>query len=809
VRAEARVVVVGGGIYGCSLLYHLVKRGWSDVVLLEKNELTAGSTWHAAGLCTNFGHHLSVMRMRNHSVRLYRDVLEAETDQPTGFKACGALRVTHCPDRMDEFRRVAAMGRWIDVDYRILTPQDLQEIYPLALTEGLIGAIWEPGDGFTDPTQTTNALAKGARAGGAEIRRRCPVVAIEQEPSGAWRVSTPDGGVTAEHVVNAAGTWAREVGAMVGLDLPIVPMLHQYLVTDRVADYAAMDRVLPLIRDPEESWYVRPERDGAIIGVYEKDGVPWSVDGVPADFGMELLPGDLDRMSDIVACAMARIPALAEAGIKEIVNGPITFTPDANALIGPAPALRNLWIMAGTSMGVMEGGGAGKFLADWIVDGEPSVDMTPFDPRRFGPFADRDYRLERAIESFGNQFAIHYPGEERPAGRPRKTTPIYDRLAAKGAFFGVRFGWERANFFSTDGSPPEQELSFRRSGVFDQVAREVRGVTEGVGVIDLSGFSKFRVSGPDAEAFLNGLSANRVPRHVGAVALCHCLTEAGGIVAEFTVTRTGDRSFYLCSAASQQLHDLDWLTRHRPAGAEADIEDVTERTAVLGLQGPNSRDALAALCDAALDDASFPWLGGREIEAAGIPLLAFRLSYVGELGYELHLPMAEQARLYDALMAAGGDHGMIDFGFFALDSMRLEKAFLGFGADLSVETTPFQARLDRFVKLEGRAFRGRQALLRERQAGPKQKLVCLRVAAADADAIGNEPVLDGDGRTVGILSSGGYGHRVGASIALAYVEPDCARPGRELGVLILGDVRGAVVADGPLFDPTSARMRAV
>lgn len=806
-RTEARVVIVGGGIFGCSLLYHLVKRGWSDVVLLEKNELTAGSTWHAAGLCTNFGHHLTVMRMRNHSVRLYRDVLEAETGQPTGFKACGALRVTHCPDRMDEFRHVAAMGRWIDVDYRILTLSELKDIYPPVQTEGLIGAIWEPADGFTDPTQTTNALAKGACSGGAEIRRRSPVVAIEQEPSGAWRVRTADGSITAQQVVNAAGTWAREIGEMVGLDLPIVPMLHQYLVTDRVADYAAMDHVLPMIRDPEESWYVRPERDGAIIGTYEKDGLPWSVDGVPRDFGMELLPGDLDRMSDIVARTMSRIPALAEAGIKEIVNGPITFTPDANALIGPAPALRNFWIMAGTSMGVMEGGGAGNFLADWIVDGAPSVDMNPFDPRRFGPFADRGYRLDRAMESFGNQFAIHYPGEERPAGRPRKKTPIYDRLAAKGAFFGVRFGWERANFFSPDGSPPEQELSFRRTGIFDKVAREVRGVSDAVGVIDLSGFSKFRVSGPGAESFLNGLSANRVPRKSGAIALCHCLTEAGGIIAEFTVTRTGAESFYLCSAASQQIHDFDWLHAQLPAGAEVTLEDVTEQTAVLGLQGPRAREVLGAVSGNVLDDGCFPWLGAREIEAAGVPVLALRVSYVGELGYELHLPMADQAKLYDLLMEAGAAYGIIDFGFFALDSMRLEKAYLGFGADISVETTPFEAGLARFVKLDGRAFCGREALIREQSEGSKTKLVCLRVAAADADAIGNEPVLDSNGTTVGAVSSGGYGHRVGTSIALAYVDPDCAVPGRDLGVLILGDVREAVVTDGPLFDPGATRMR--
>ncbi|MEE8535371.1 MAG: FAD-dependent oxidoreductase [Kiloniellales bacterium] len=809
-KSHARVAIIGGGIFGCSLLYHLVKRGWSDVVLIEKNELTAGSTWHAAGLCTHFGLHLSVMKMRAYSVRLYLE-LEKETGQPTGFRQCGALRITRSEDRMDEFRHVAAMGRWVDVDYRLLGPRELEEVYPLVRTEGIIGAIWEPKDGFTDPSQTTQSLAQGARKGGAEIYRHTPVTGIARRPSGEWRVATGTGDITADIVVNAAGTWAREVGRMVGLDLPIVPMLHQYLVTDRIEAVAAHPGHLPIIRDPEESWYCRQERDGAIIGPYEKAGVPWAVDGVPPEFGMELLPPDLDRIEPIVAQAMARIPALASAGIKEIVNGPITFTPDANALIGPAHGLPDFYIMAGTSMGVMEGGGAGKYLADWIVDGEPPVDMLSFDPRRFGAFADRAYRLDKAVECFGNQFAIHFPFEERAAGRPRKKSPVYDRLAGKGAAFGARYGWERANWFAPESTEPCQALSFHRADWFETVGRECRAVAAGVGVLDASGFSKFRVSGPAAETFLDRLSANRIPRRVGGLALCHFLSPKGGVVSEFTITREGPRegeqSFYLCSAAAAERHDLDWLTGHLPASGGVAISNVSEARGVLAVAGPKSRDLLAKLTDDDLADAAFPWLTARPLRVAGVEALALRVSYTGELGWELHHSVADQPRLYDGLFEAGAGLGVADFGFYALDSLRLEKGYAGWGTELSIEGSPLEAGLDRFVKLNKGAFLGRAALLERQARGLAQRLVTLEIDAADADAFGNEPVTTPDGETVGVVTSGGYGHRVAKSLALAYVEAAQAAEGTALAVEILGDVRPARVVASPAYDPENARLR--
>ncbi|MDX1422242.1 MAG: FAD-dependent oxidoreductase, partial [Kiloniellales bacterium] len=451
-RDQARVVVIGGGAMGCSLLYHLTRLGWRDVMLVEKNELTAGSTWHAAGLCTHFAHNLTIMNLRAHSVRLYQS-LEAETGQPVSFHPSGALRVTRSADRMDEFRHVQGLGRFAGFEFHILAPAELKEIYPLVETDGLLGAIYEPLDGHVDPSQATQAMAKGARDAGAEVSRHNPVEAIERTRGGDWRVRTREGDIAAEIVVNAAGTWCREIGAMMGLDLPVVPMLHQYLVTDRVAAVAARDAELPIIRDPEESWYLRQERDGFICGPYERGGTPWSVDGVPDGFGMELLPPDLERIADIVGAAMARVPCLAEAGIKTVVNGPITFTPDANPLIGPAFGLERAYLLTGSSMGVMEGGGAGRFLAEWIVGGEPPMDALAVDPRRFGGYADRDYRLAKAIEGFGKQFAIHYPFEERPAGRPKVRTPAYGTMAGAGAVFGAVYGWERPNWFARPTTP--------------------------------------------------------------------------------------------------------------------------------------------------------------------------------------------------------------------------------------------------------------------------------------------------------------------------------------------------------------------
>ncbi|MEM7224981.1 MAG: FAD-dependent oxidoreductase [Pseudomonadota bacterium] len=799
-KSHARVVVIGGGAMGVSLLYHLAKLGWRECLLVEKNELTAGSTWHAAGLCTHFGFNVTIMSLRAHSVRLYK-ALEAETGQPVSFHACGALRVTKREDRMAEFRHVQGLGKFAGFDFNILSPAELKAIYPLAETDDLLGAIHEPLDGYVDPSQATMAMAAGARQNGAEIARHTPVHGIERNSSGEWIVHTNKGDIRAEIVVNAAGTWCREIGEMMGLDLPVVPMLHQYLVTDRVEAFAALDRELPFIRDPDESWYLRQERDGLICGPYERGGQPWAVDGVPPDFGMELLPPELERIEEIVACAMERVPALAEAGIKTIVNGPITFTPDANPLIGPAPGLTNAYLLTGSSMGVMEGGGAGKFLAEWIVGGEPPMDALAVDPRRFGAYADRAYRVAKCGECFGNQFAIHYPYEERPAGRPGRTTAVHERLDDLGASFGFVYGWERPNWFAAEGESRDGHLTFGRANWFERVAEECARVRDAVGLADLSVFAKFEIAGPDAEAFLEGLGANRPPRRQGGIGLIHVLTPNGGVLAEFTVTRVAEDRYYLTTAAAARDLCRDLLRERSAKHGALEIRDTTEETAVLGLRGPSARDVLGGLTN---EDLGFPWLTARTIEIAGLEVRALRVSYVGELGWEFHLPMNQQARLFDRLMDAGQPHGIGPFGAYAMNALRLEKGYRAWGADLTTERTPLEAGLGYLVKTEGRDFIGRDALLRRAAEDQGWHMELLALDDEGPDPFNSHSILIGD-KAVGMVTSGAFCPRVGQRLALGYLKD--APEGAPLTVEVLGQAIPARVLKRPPYDPDNLRLK--
>ena len=805
-QGHARVVVIGGGAMGVSLLYHLTKLGWNDVVLIEKNELTAGSTWHAAGLCTHFAHNLTIQAMRAHSIELYSGILEIETGSPVGFHQTGALRVTRSKDRMDEFRQVRGIGKYSGIDFQILTPSELKDIYPLVELDGLIGAIHEPLDGHVDPSQATHAMAKGARNGGANIHLHTRVTGIARTAAGEWRVETNAGDIVAEHVVNAAGTWGYEVGRMFGLELPVVPMLHQYLVTDRVEAVAAMDRALPIIRDPEESWYVRQERDGLIVGPYEKAGKPWSIDAVPPDFGMELLPPDLDSVEHIVAAAMARIPALGEAGIKTVVTGPITFTPDANPLIGPAFGLDNAWLLTGTSMGVMEGGGAGKFLAEWIVDGEPPMDAVVLDPRRFGGFADRAYRIAKAIECFGNQFAVHYPYEEREAGRPGRTSAIHDDMAKAGAVFGAAYGWERPNWFARKGAAREAILTFRRANWFDAVGDECRAASERVAVADLSVFAKFEVTGADALSFMDRLGANRVPGRDGQVGLTHALTPRGGIASEFAVTRLAADRFYLTSAAAAERHDLELLQRHVHGFGAVTVSNLTSSYGVLGLMGPHAPDVLSGLVETDLSPRAFPWLSAQDTAVGGVPVRALRLSYIGEAGWEMHVEMHHLKALYDAIIEAGRRFDIGGYGAYAMNAMRLEKGYRAWGMDLSTERTPFEAGLDRLVTLEGRRFTGRDALAEARSRQPAFRMELLEIEGEGPDPFGMHPVFRGE-RVAGLVTSGVYGHRTGKKLALAYLRPETRADEAPLRVEICGLAEPASILPAPPFDPANHRMK--
>ena len=809
-KSHARVVIIGGGAMGVSALYHLASKGWSDVVLVEKNELTAGSTWHAAGLCTHFAHNATIMEMRATSVRLYRDILPEETGLATGFHSCGALRVTRDEDRMDEFRHVRGIGRFLGYEFNILSPDELRELHPLCQVEGIVGAIHEPFDGHVDPTLATNAMAAGARAKGAEIRRHCEVTGIERNAAGEWKVSTEAGEITAEHIVNAAGTWCREIGTMMGIDLPVVPMLHQYLVTDRVAEVA--DRIssgapeLPMIRDPEESWYVRQERDGLIVGPYEKEAVPWSVDGVPPEFGMELLPPDLDRVEHIVAMAMERVPALAEAGIKTIVNGPITFTPDANPLIGPAFGLDNAWLLTGSSMGVMEGGGAGDFLSDWIINGAPPRDALAVDARRFGNYADRAYRLSKAVECFGLQFGVHYPFEERDAARDRRVTPIHPVQYDQGAVFGTAYGWERPNWFDPEGAAGAPPLTFRRPAWFEAVAKECHAVSTSVGIADLSAFSKFGVTGTGAEAFISQLGANRPPQRDGRIAIIHALTVAGGVASEFTVTRLAPDHYYLTCAAAAERHDDDLLRTRAAAFADVTITNLTETMGILGIMGPNARSLISSIADADLGNAAFPWLSAREIATAAGNARALRVSYVGELGWELHVPMDRLRALYDALLAAGKPLGARPFGAYAMNSMRLEKGYRAWGMDLTSERTPLEAGLQHLVRTEGRDFIGREAMLARVDGADAWNMGLLEISGDGPLDPFHMHTVFADERPVGIVTSGAFGHRTGKALALAYFTPE--RPdAAALGVDIIGRRCAASLLPAPLYDPGNVLMR--
>lgn len=781
---KAQVVIIGGGAMGVSLMYHLIKFGWSDVLLVEKNDLTHGSTWHAAGLCTHFAHNPTIQELRATSVRLYRDILPQETGRDCGFHRSGAMRITRNPDRMDEFRHVAGLSDFTGYPLEILTPDRIAELHPLAQLDGLIGGIYEPDDGHMDPTLATQAMAEVARKGRAQIWRNCPVTSIRRE--GLWHVETPKGVIETVHVINAAGTWGWEIGAMMGLNIPSVPVLHQYLVTDTVEAVAARQTAglpeLPIIRDPEESWYVRQERDGLILGPYEKEAQVWSVDGVPPEFGADLMPPDLDRVEHIIEAAMTRIPALETGGVKSVINGPITFTPDANPLIGPAHGLENAWLLTGSSMGVMEGGGAGWFLAHWMTHGAPPMDALAVDSRRFGSWADRDYRVAKAVECFGLQFGVHYPHEERPAGRGLRLSPLHDLMLKRGAVMGAAHGWERPNWFA-DTPGAEATETFRRANWFEPVAREVEAASQRVAMADLSVFSKFDVIGPDVSAFLERLGANRAPKP-GRIGLTHALTPAGGVLSEFTVSRLSEDHAYLTSAAAAEEIDFD-LLKKVAVDFDVSVQNKCEAFAAIGVMGPIAPEVLPELTDMTL-------LSVREVEIAGVPVRALRMSYIGECGWELHVPHDLAVGLFLALETRAKPHGLGFYGAFAANSMRLEKGYRGWSSDLTTERSPLEAGLFQFVRKDLRS-----------DLKQDWDMVLLEIEATDVDPFYAHSVLH-NGRPVGVVTSGAYGHRCGKVLALAYLRDPNAR--EALSVSILGQHRQATILPRAPYDPDNTRM---
>jgi dimethylglycine dehydrogenase len=803
---HARVVVIGGGAVGASCLYHLAKLGWTDAVLLEQNELTSGSTWHAAGNVPTYSTSWSLLRLQNYSARLYRG-LGAEVDYPIDYHVVGALRLAHTQQRMDEFHHIRAMARANGMEFLVLTPHEIVERHPFIALDDIKGALWDPYDGDIDPAQLTQALARGARNMGARIRRFEKVTGLAQLPGGAWRVTTDKGEIVADVVVNAAGYRAGEVMALIGRSLPIVTMSHQYLVTDDIPVLAERTQRLPLMRDPDVSYYLRQERDGFILGPYEWQATPMWLDGIPQDFAFQLWNDDLARLEPIIGAAMQRVPLLGTVGVRKVINGPIPYSPDGNPYIGPEQGLRNFFHCNTFSFGIAQAGGAGKALAEWVVLGRPEADLWSLDRRRYTGYAGQAFTAAKAVEVYQNEYAPSFPYEERPAARPLRHSPLYDRLKAKGARFGARGGWERATYFDLDGSAFEPSLTFRRERTWNAaVAAEVKAVRERVGILDCPGFTKMEVSGPGAEAYLDRLVCSRLPK-LGRISLAYALTPEGRLLSEFTVTRTAPDRFYLIAAAAAEWHDDDVLTASLPDDASVAISHLSEALGTLVVAGPRARDLLGLVTSADLSNAAFPWMSARRIAIGAATVTALRVNYVGELGWELHAPVAALPALYEALWDAGQRFGILDFGLYAMDSLRLDKCYRGWKSDIELGFTPLEASLDRFISIDKPDFVGRDALIAEKQRGPAQRFVPLTLDSDGlADALPCAPVTR-DGENVGIVTSGGWSFTLNASIALAYVRTDLATPGTRLRIDVLGKLRSATVCREPLWDPDNLRPR--
>jgi len=803
-KSHAKIVIVGGGIMGASLAYHLAREGCTDTLLLEKQELTSGSTWHAAGQCPSITGSYNLAKIHAYSNRLYPRLQEL-TGQYVSWHASGGLRLANNADELAWLRQVYGYSKSIGFGMQIVGIDEIKRLNPFLTTTGVIAAAWTSDDGHADPAGLCNALAKGARDLGATVVRHNRVTGIERRAGGEWQVSTEQGAIVAEIVVNAAGCYARRVAAMAGGDAPITNMQHHYVVTHPIQAFMERDGEIPVMRDSYTSGYFRQEQKSGLIGVYENAGLreAWAPQGHPAwESSNELFADDLERIAPWLERAIERMPIFADAGIRRVINGAIPHTPDGAPLLGPAPGLRNFWNCCGTSFGIAQGGGCGKYLAQWMVHGDAEINMTEFDPRRFGGFADAAYVRDKVFLDYRMTFTTRGPGEEEMDGRPRRVSPLYAKLAARGCVYTETFGWERPKWFSPDGR--KEQYSYRRNNVFDVVGSEVEAVHRRVGVLDLSGFAKYEIDGAGAAAFLDRVCANRISRKTGGIVLAHLLSPGGRIAAEMTITRLADDRFYALSAAAAELRDMDLLTQSLRPGEAVHIANVTMDWGVLVLSGPRARELLAPLTDADLGNDAFPWLRARQITVAGQSVRALRVSYVGELGWELHAPASAMTALYDALWDAGERFGIANYGLYAVNGMRIEKGYKAWSTELTNEINMREADMLRFVDFGKPDFIGKAATLA--QAERPLRIVYAAIDAEDTDARGGEPAFAGD-RCIGLTTSGAYGHRVRRSLAFACVDPEFAAPGSRFEVLIQGERRGATVLERAAFDPDNARMR--
>ena len=801
-KSHTQVAVIGGGVVGASVLYHLTKLGWRDVVLIERAELTSGSTWHAAGGMHTVNGDPNVSKLQQYTINLYKEI-EAVSGVSCGTHITGGLLLAGTPERMDWLRMAIARGRYLGMELEEISVDEAAKKFPLLNKKRFIGAVYDPIEGHVDPYGVTHAYAKSAQIGGAEIYRQTRVTSLAQHADGAWDVVTEKGVIHAEHVVNCGGLWAREVGRMVGLELPVLAMEHQYFLTEDMPALKGQPE-LPGAIDFEGEIYTRQERGGMLLGTYERNCKPWSERETPWDFGQDLLPNDLERIAPSLAVGFRHFPAIGKAGVKKVINGPFTFAPDGNPLVGPIRGLKNFWVACGVMAGFSQGGGVGLALSNWMVNGDPGADIQGMDVARYGDWAGMAYTNAKVRENYSRRFRIRFPNEELPAARPLRTSPIYERLQAANAAFGDYCGLEHALFFAPKGAETQEPFTFRRAASHKYVAAECKAVREKVGLIETTNYGKFEVSGPGAAEFLAHVMAGRIPQ-VGRMALAPMLNERGKLIGDFTICRPEGNQFFLIGTYAAETYYRRWFERHLPAQGVT-IRPCAMDYAGLAIAGPNARALLQGLVRDDLATEHFPFMTFRRLDVGMIPAQVGRVSFTGELGYEIWVTSEYQRALYDLLTKAGRAHGLKLFGSRALNALRLEKSFGSWSREYRPIYGPLEAGLSRFVDYRRSGFIGEAAAQAEKDGGGSLRLMAFSVAAKDADAIGDEPIWHA-GKTVGWVTSGGYGHRVNMSLALGYVPKDLGAE-QDFEIEILGARRKARLLAGPAYDPQGARMRA-
>ncbi len=854
-KSHAKAVVIGGGVVGCSVLYHLARAGWTDVMLIERSELTSGSSWHAAGGFHTLNGDPNVAKLQAYTVQLYKEIEEL-SGQSCSLHLTGGVMMADTPERMDFLRLAHAKGRYLGMDTELITPSEAKAMFPLMDEKNFVGAMWDPVEGHLDPSGTTHAYAKAARKLGAEIVLRNRVVELTQEPDGTWNVVTEQGTVKAEHVVNCGGLWAREIGRMVGVELPVLAMEHMYLLTEPMPEVEEFNkstgREMIGVLDFKGEIYTRQERNGILLGTYEKACKPWSPVNTPWDFGHELLQPDIDRIAPSLEIGFKHFPGIEKAGIKQIINGPFTFALDGNPLVGPVQGLTNFWCACAVMAGFSQGGGVGLALSNWMVNGDPGFDVWGMDVARFGEWATLRYTNAKVRENYSRRFSIRFPNEELPAARPAQTTPLYDTMLANNAVMGDSWGLETPLWFAPKGSEPKDIVSFHRSNDFGPIGEEVRATRDRVGVTEIANFAKYEVSGPGAEDFLNRLMTNRMPK-VGRIVLTPMVNEFGKLIGDFTIAKSGEDRFMIWGSSAAQKYHMRWFEKHLPKDGSVRIHRFDQTLVGLSIAGPKSRDLLQKLVDVDVSTKAFRFMDFREMAVGGAPCMVNRITYTGDLGYEIWMAPAYQRLVYKAIKDAGEEFGIVDFGMRALLSMRLEKNFPTWFRELRPIYGPFEGSMDRFIKLEKNDFIGREASAKEQADGPKLRRVSFIVDALDADVMGDEPIwakvskdfgtvekphgygaprfddagkevrgskaasgasavrgiVDGDWRVVGWVTSGGYAHYVQKSMAQGYV-PAALAEDESAGLFeieILGQRRPARINVEPPFDPSGEKMR--